>query len=97
MKIRAMPKKFTGYVMSGYQASNSFANSVISQTQWMYLLKERLMHEEGNLDILTDLQNAHNFTDGIPKKSLFVKLNPNLSQEDRDFISNGIRSFFPDD
>jgi hypothetical protein len=31
MKIRAMPRKFTGFTMSGYSASNTLASSLIAE------------------------------------------------------------------
>ena len=37
---------------------------------------------------------GYEFKDGVPKSHLFVKLNPNIEPRRRDFISNGIRSFF---
>jgi len=55
-------------------------------------------------DIYRDNENAYesylNETDGltsyddIPKKDLFVKLNPSISVQQRQFIANGIRNFF---
>ena len=39
---------------------------------------------------------GYTFNDGIPKNALFVKLNPNISDSKRDFITNGIRNFFQD-
>lgn len=38
-----------------------------------------------------------NFTHGIPKWKVLVKLSPNITQARSDFIANGIRSFFKDD
>ena len=35
----------------------------------------------------------YNFTNGIPKTKLFVKLKAQISEERRHFISNGLRSF----
>jgi len=39
----------------------------------------------------------YEFTDDLPKGKMFVKLNPNITTERREFISNGIRSYFRDD
>jgi len=42
---------------------------------------------------LGTLIENYNFTDGIPKTKMFVKLKAQISEERRHFISNGIRSF----
>lgn len=44
-----------------------------------------------------DILSQYNFTYGVPKYKLFVKLDPSISEERRDFIANGIRAFFKDD
>jgi len=40
---------------------------------------------------------TYEFSNGIPKYKMFVKMNNSISVERRDFIANGIRSFFKDD
>lgn len=40
---------------------------------------------------------SYNFTDGIPKETIFIKLDPNIDDKRRNFIANGIRAFFKDD
>ena len=40
---------------------------------------------------------SYNLTKGIPKSKIFIKMSPDASQERRDFVSNGVRSFFRDD
>ena len=39
----------------------------------------------------------YNFTDGIPKSFLFVKLDPDASEDRRNFVANGLRGLFDDD
>ena len=51
VKIRAMPKKFTGFIMSGYSSLNTVANSILNHDQWMQLLTDRIHNPER----LTDL------------------------------------------
>ena len=38
----------------------------------------------------------YEWSDGIPKQKLFVKLVDGISGSDRAFVANGIRSFFND-
>lgn len=37
------------------------------------------------------------FSDNVPKLKIYVKLDDTISDDRRDFIANGIRSFFRDD
>ena len=43
------------------------------------------------------LINGYNFTSGVPKYKLYVKLDPDTSWERREYIANGIRSYFRND
>ena len=38
--------------------------------------------------------SSYDFVDAIPKESLYVKLNPDITDAQRTFVSNGIRNFF---
>lgn len=40
---------------------------------------------------------TYNFTNDIPKYKMFVKLNDSISDDRREFIADGIRSYFRDD
>lgn len=40
---------------------------------------------------------GYNISDGIPREYVFIKLKPDLSDDRRNFLSNGIRSYFKDD
>ena len=44
-----------------------------------------------------DKIKGYNFTNGIPKDYVFIKLNDSLSDDRRNYISNGIRAYFKDD
>jgi len=44
-----------------------------------------------------DILSQYNFTYGVPKYKVFVKLDNSISVERRDYIANGIRSYFKDD
>lgn len=41
--------------------------------------------------------NGYTFSNSIPKSLLFVKLDPDISEDRRNFIANGIRSYFKDE
>ena len=41
-----MPKKFTGYLMSGYESSIVLATAVVTEEEWMRLLNWRLLFSD---------------------------------------------------
>ena len=38
--------------------------------------------------------DGYEFKDGIAKTKLFIKLSPDITTLQRDFVANGVRSFF---
>ena len=44
-----------------------------------------------------ELISSYNMSNNVPKWKLFVKLAPDISDERRDYIANGIRSSFRND
>lgn len=47
-------------------------------------------------DFYDKLILRHNYTNGIPKHKMYIKLAPNVSVERRNFLVNSLHSFFPD-
>ena len=45
-------------------------------------------------DNFLDATEGYEFNNDIPKQSLYVKLNPDISADQRIFVANGIRTFF---
>lgn len=43
------------------------------------------------------LIQSYNFTDGVPKEYVFINLAPNLTDDQRSLITNGLRIYFRDD
>ena len=41
--------------------------------------------------------NGYDFTNGVPKYEMYVRLADDIDQGRRDYIANGIRSFFKSD
>jgi len=52
------------------------------------------MYPESRKTFYDEKYKDYNFTDGVPQQLLFVKLKPDVSAEDRQFVANGIRSTF---
>ena len=41
-----------------------------------------------------EIASEYQWENGIPKNQVLIKLNPDISDEDRTFIANGVRQFF---
>ena len=52
-------------------------------------------HPDDQTDYYSKIAD-YQFNDDIAKQVLMVKLNPNITEEKRSFIANGLRSFFKD-
>lgn len=63
----------------------------------MTIIKDYFKFVGGSEEKYNNLVKNYEFTDDLPKGKMFVKLNPNITTERREFISNGIRSYFRDD
>lgn len=61
------------------------------------MLNDLLNASKEMKDTYNNLIRDYNFTDGLPKEYLFVKLNPDIDDFRREYIANGVRSYFRDD
>ena len=93
-----MATKMPGFYMTAYQFAEYSAYTLTSETDYKRMLDDYLKWAgpaaQKNYE---KLQNEYNFTKGIPKYRMYVKLADNISKDRRDFIANGIRSFFRDE
>ena len=69
---------------------------IVSEPDWLLMFNDffRYNNDTDAQAIWDQYASKHNFTDGIPKEFLFVKLNPDISDQRRNFIANGIRNYF---
>jgi hypothetical protein len=58
------------------------------------MLEDFIQWFPGTNEILANMTEQYQWKDRIPKYKLFVRLDPNISDDDRLFVSNGIRAFF---
>ena len=64
----------------------------------MEILEDYLQANNGTVrKNFEELISSYNMSNNVPKWKLFVKLAPDISDERRDFIANGIRSSFRND
>lgn len=96
-KIVGMLKKMPGWVFTSYQSAQFFSQQLISERQYRQLLEDYMTLNPETRPKYNEIISEYNFTYGVPKYKIFVKLNSTISEARRDFIANGIRSFFKDD
>jgi len=91
VKVVGMLTKIPGLFMTGYINPLIAQAQLISEVQYKSMIDDFLKVEQKARKPYADILKRYNFTNGVPKTKLFVKLNQTISQERRDFISNGIR------
>lgn len=65
--------------------------------QYKALLDEFFSKNEEALDRYNILTSDYAFTNGVPKYKLFVRLKDDIRGDRREYIANGIRSYFKSD
>ena len=96
---RAMLKKMPGFYFTGARNAVVFNKGLISELQYMEILEDVFELVPGSRQKFDDMVEKFGmkWTNNIPKYKLYVKLSPSISAERREFVANGIRSFFQDD
>ena len=69
----------------------------MTKNQYKQLLDDFIERNPSALGPYEEMIKGYNLTYDIPKFRLFVKLAPNITDERRDYVANGIRSYFKDD
>ena len=96
-KVVGMLTKLPGWYFTAYQSAQFFSQQLISEVQYRALIEDFLKAEKGARPAYADIIANYNFSSGVPKYKVFVKLNETITPERRDFVANGIRSYFRDD
>mmetsp|Transcript_39600 Transcript_39600/g.38148 ORF Transcript_39600/g.38148 Transcript_39600/m.38148 type:complete len:217 (+) Transcript_39600:970-1620(+) len=92
--VRGMATKIPGYTFSSYKQIAFFATILISQKQYADILAGLMAN---NTEMQTNFENliaGYNFTDDVPKRSLYINLNSNITQSRRNYIDNGLKAYF---
>lgn len=89
-----MAQKLTGFFFSSYQLAERFPTFVISAEQYGRILADLAKYDPSYKERFNDLFLSTEFEDDIPKSILYVKLASNVTAERKQFIMNGVKSFF---
>ena len=73
------------------------SQQLISEDQYAEILEDYFQTNPDAREGLAALTKGYNLTNNIPKYKMFVKLSPDISDDRRDFIANGIRATFKTD
>jgi hypothetical protein len=96
-RVRGMLTKIPGFTFMSYRQIMFFASVIVSDKQYANLINNTIGNDQRLREMYDKLVEGYNFTNGIPKQLMFVKLDPNIDEHRRNFIANGIRSYFKDD
>jgi ABC-type antimicrobial peptide transport system permease subunit len=92
-----MIRKIPGFFFSSYRQI-AYAGSIITSNQdYWRILEDQFEDDEAVKANYLELIGSYNFTYGVPKDFLFVRLKQGLPLYRREYIANGIRSFLRDD
>ena len=92
-----MITKIPGFLFMSYRQIAYFGSILLSTDQFMEILKTQFKSDPDLEQNYLNIVNDYNFTDGLPKEYLFVKLADGIPDYRREYIANGIRSYFRDD
>jgi len=92
-----MIRKMPGFLFSGYQEVAFLGKVLVSEPQYKEMLEDYLQKVPGARENYNELIAPYELSNGIPKYRLFIKLDPEISDERREFIADGLRAFFKSD
>jgi len=97
LKVRAMLTKMPGHFFTGYQSAQFYAENIVNEAQFRILLEDFFKTNAGARENFRVLTSTYQFTAGVPKEKLYVKMDPSISEARRNYIANGIRAYFRND
>jgi len=86
VKVQAMLTKIPGWYFTAYQSAQFFSQQLVSETQYKALMEDFINTSDKPDELrlnYNDMINTYNFTNGIPKYKVFVKINQTISDERR--------------
>ena len=87
------------YFFSAFPFVTKVTRVLVSEADFMLMVKTNIFDQkdkQGNYSYKEkyDKETAgYEWPDGIPKETLFVKLNPDISEKEREYTLNGIRNY----
>ena len=93
-QVRAFAKKFPGFLFSDFKAIQLNPTALISIPQYLQVMQEWFERYPNDYDAYMSSIGDYQFKDDLIKTHLFIKLNPGITTLKRDFVANGVRSFF---
>ena len=91
--VRTFATKMPHYFFSAYPTVYAFPTFLTSYDDFNKIIDQNLFlyNPTGKQNYL-DIIEPYNYSYGIPKSDCFVKLDPHISDNDREFVLNGIRT-----
>lgn len=75
VNVRAMAYKIPGMLMTGYDIAEFFSMNMVSELQYKQMIDDFFRYREPHhVAVYDELQADYNFTNGVPKFALGIKL-----------------------
>ena len=97
--MRSYATKMPHFFFSAVPLVTSVTRVFVSEPDFMTMVNTNILDqkdEDGNYSNKERFDKetvGYDWPDGIPKESLFVKLNPDISEKEREYTLNGIRNY----
>mmetsp|Transcript_3667 Transcript_3667/g.2738 ORF Transcript_3667/g.2738 Transcript_3667/m.2738 type:complete len:247 (+) Transcript_3667:1190-1930(+) len=89
-----MATKLPGFSFSSYKQIAFYASIIVSQVQYYEMLYGVFANNTAWQAAYEEMVAGYNFTDNVPKASLYVYLASNISDSRRNYITNGLKAYF---
>ena len=93
-QIRGYLQKMPGFRFSDYTEVSP--TGLVSEDQYLQMMKDYVPMFPGCTEWWADARKQYQWTDGIPKSNIMVKLVDGISADNRSYVANGMRSRFND-
>lgn len=94
--FRALASKMPGMFFSAYQQVVFLAGGLISKEQYQEIINHYAAKSEESQHRLREILDQYKSNDDIPKSNLFVKLSPDITKVERQYLANGLRAYLGD-
>lgn len=95
VELRGLVTKMPGFqFFTGLNISLLNMQGIIASAQYQEMMQDLFEYNADYEDNYLKAIDGYEFADDVPKESLFVKLNPDITDDQRVYVANGIRNYF---
>lgn len=93
-EARGLATKIPGFFFSGRNTVLLNLQSLVSMDAYQAFIDDIYASCDDCESYFLEKTSTYQFFDNIPKQSLYVRLSPDITDQQRTFVANGIRNYF---